>query len=155
MHAKIFISWGNIETCVYNHLPRFHNFSWVWSSARIFLLSKTKNCQKHFSMDDHFPIVRTVKKFISRLHCQIKIPFLLHVIASTFPHHSLTNTIFLSCCCAVLGAKRWICQTCGDPFSIGLTLLLQWFFLGLIHTLPATYLPNFIAKEEKNLKKVG
>ena len=70
------------------------NFSLLWKRARIFLLSKTKNCQKHFSMDDHFPIVRTVKKFISRLHCQIKIPFLLHMIASTFPHHPPRNKNF-------------------------------------------------------------
>ena len=126
-----------------------------WKPAINFLLSKNQKLPKSLFHGWPFSYCQNSKKFISRLHCQIKIPFLLHMIASTFPHHSLTNAIFLSCCCTVLGAKRWISQTCSDPFSIVLTLLLQWFFLRLIHTLTATYLPNFIAKEEKNLKKVG
>ena len=137
------------------HPWKNHNFIWHWKPAINFLLSKT---HQNFSLGINlftFSYCQNSKKFISRLHCQIKIPFLLHMIASTFPHHSLTNAIFLSCCCTALGAKRWISQTCSDPFSIVLTLLLQWFFLRLIHTLTATYLPNFIAKEEKILKKVG
>ena len=40
VHAKIFISWGNIEICVCYQSSKFHNFIWHWSRARIFLMEK-------------------------------------------------------------------------------------------------------------------
>ena len=85
---------------------RNKNFSMHTPREINFLLSQS---HQKFSLVINlftFSYCQNSKKFISRLHCQIKIPFLLHMIASTFPHHSLTNAIFLSCCCTVLGAKR-------------------------------------------------
>ena len=65
-----------------------------WKLARIFLLSKKWKLPKSLFHGWPFSYCQNSKKFISRLHCQIKIPFLLHMIASTFPHHPPRNKNF-------------------------------------------------------------
>ena len=65
-----------------------------WKLARIFLLSKNQKLPKSLFHGCPFSYCQNSKKFISRLYCQIKIPFLLHMIASTFPHHPPRNKNF-------------------------------------------------------------
>ena len=65
-----------------------------WKLARIFLLSKNQKLPKSLFHGWPFSYCQNSKKFISRLHCQTKIPFLLHMIARTFPHHPPRNKNF-------------------------------------------------------------